>query len=411
MSKPLQVSFLPGWIRWCDFFQVEKFMKKSIVVCISDLEEAARRRLPKVVFDYLCGGAEDEQTLRRNRDAFASWQLRSRVLTGHSKPDISIELFGEKLQTPFIVGPTGLNGLHWRSADLMLARAASNAGTIFTASTASNSSLEDIASCSPGPKWFQLYPWGDRAVVGRLIDRAKAAQYKLMVVTVDSLIAGKRERDLRNIFSHEVRLSAKVVLDGLTHPDWLITTWIAGGGMPRFENVAEFVGPSATATDLAEFTRSQRNPSLKWDDILWIKERWGGTLLVKGINSAEDVKCALEIGLDGIIVSNHGGRQLDSAPATLDILPEIIAAAGEAMPVLIDSGFRRGTDIVKALALGARAVLLGRATLYGVASAGEMGAFQALNILRVEVEKTLALMGCENIEALHPGMLRRNSEA
>lgn len=386
-------------------------MKRCNAINIADLEDAARRRLPKVVFDYLNGGAEDEQTLRRNREAFSFWQLRSRVLTGHPKPDISVELFGDNLQTPFIVGPTGLNGLHWRDADLMLARAASKSGTVFTCSTASNTSLEDVARCSPGPKWFQLYPWGDRSVVGRLIDRAKAAKYKVMLVTVDSMTAGKRERDLRNNFSHEVRMSTRVLIDGLMHPHWLFNTWISGGGMPRFENVAEFVGPSATATELAEFTRSQRNPSLSWDDILWIKERWGGPLLVKGIGSSEDMRYAREVGLAGVVVSNHGGRQLDSAPGALEVLVEIADAAEGTMPILIDGGFRRGTDIVKALALGATAVLLGRATLYGVASAGEAGAMHALTILRAEVERTIALMGCENLATLGRSCLRPSGRA
>ncbi len=290
---------------------------------------------------------------------------------------------------------------------MALAQAAKRAQTVHTVSTASTNSLEDIAKVSSGPKWFQLYPWGDRAVVGRLIDRAKAAGYTVLMVTVDSLVAGKRERDARNKFSHEVHLTPSVIWDGITHPDWLIKTWFAGGGMPRIENVAEFVGPGSNASQLAEFTRSQRNAGLNWDDIAWMKDRWGGPFLVKGIACAEDVPLARKAGADGVVVSNHGGRQLDGAPATLDVLQEVVQASGDNFPVLIDGGFRRGSDIIKALALGAKAVLLGRATLYGLAAGGEPGVAKALSILQSELDRSLALLGCESVQALNSNWVRR----
>ncbi|MBI2726313.1 MAG: alpha-hydroxy-acid oxidizing protein [Polaromonas sp.] len=379
----------------------------SSAVSIADLESMARRRLPKVIFDYLYGGAEDEITLSANLDAFKQWQFKPRLVTGHVSRNLSVDLFGDRLSLPFLIGPTGLNGLHWKGADLALAQAAKQAQTVHTVSTASTNSLEDIAKVSSGPKWFQLYPWGDRAVVGRLIDRAKAAGYTVMMVTVDSLVAGKRERDARNKFSHEVHLTPRVIWDGITHPDWLIKTWFAGGGMPRIENVAEFVGPGSNASQLAEFTRSQRNAGLNWDDIAWMKDRWGGPFLVKGIACAEDVPLAKKAGADGVVVSNHGGRQLDGAPATLDVLQEVVQASGDNFPVLIDGGFRRGSDIIKALALGAKAILLGRATLYGLAAGGEPGVAKALSILQSELDRSLALLGCESVQALNSSWVRR----
>lgn len=382
-------------------------MDISSAVSIADLELMARRRLPKVIFDYLYGGAEDEITLSANLDAFKQWQFKPRLVTGHVSRNLSVDLFGDRLSLPFLIGPTGLNGLHWKGADLALAQAAKHAQTVHTVSTASTNSLEDIAKVSSGPKWFQLYPWGDRAVVGRLIDRAKAAGYTVMMVTVDSLVAGKRERDARNKFSHEVNLTPRVIWDGITHPDWLIKTWFAGGGMPRIENVAEFVGPGSHASQLAEFTRSQRNAGLNWDDIAWMKDRWGGPFLVKGIACAEDVPLAKKAGADGVVVSNHGGRQLDGAPATLDVLQEVVQASGDNFPVLIDGGFRRGSDIIKALALGAKAILLGRATLYGLAAGGEPGVAKALSILQSELDRSLALLGCESVQALNSSWVRR----
>ncbi len=364
---------------------------------IDDLARLARRRLPGVVFDYLDGGAEDEVTLRANREAFEGYRFRPRVLTGNAERDLSITLFGERLALPFMVGPTGLNGIHWVDADLALARAAAEAGTVFTLSTPANNSIEQIAKATRGPKWFQLYPWGDRNLSARLIARAREAGYKVLVVTVDSLVAGKRERDARNKFSHELRFTPAVMLDGLMHPRWLAGVWLRRG-MPRFENIAEFAAPGANASALAQFTRSQRNAGLAWSDIAWIKQQWGGPMLVKGVLSIGDLQRAAGAGADGIVISNHGGRQLDGAVATIDVLPEIVAAAGKDMAVLIDGGFRRGSDVVKAFALGASGVLLGRATLYGVAAGGQPGAAKAIAILRDEVDRVLALLGCRSMK-------------
>jgi (S)-mandelate dehydrogenase len=380
-------------------------MRPSSAINIADLRDLARRRLPRVVFDYLDGGAEDEATLAWNREAFGRWALVPRVLPGAASIDLSVELFGERLALPLIVGPTGLNGIFWPRADVLLARAAGAAGAAFILSTASNSSLEQVAAAGPGVRWFQLYAWGERSLWARLLERAAAAGYRALVVTVDTLALGKRERDLRNDFAHEVRYTARVVLDGLRHPRWLVGTWLRGG-VPRFENWAEFAPKGASARELTTLVRARRSPDLSWDDLAWLRELWRGPFLIKGVLAAEDAKRAADMGADGVVVSNHGGRQLDAAIATLDALVPIVDAAGDRLVVILDGGVRRGGDVLKALALGARAVLLGRAPLYGVAAGGEPGAARALAILRDEMERAMLLMGCRHVAALSRAHVR-----
>ncbi len=380
-------------------------MRPSTAINIADLRGLARRRLPRVVWDYLDGGAEDEMTLDWNREAFRRWAFVPRVLPGTGSVDLSVDLFGERLALPLIVGPTGLNGIFWRRADILLARAAAEAGAAFTLSSASNSSLEDVAAAAEGVKWFQLYPWGERRLSQRLIERAAAAGYRALVVTVDTLTIGKRERDLRNHFTHEVHYTPKVVLDGLRHPRWLVGVWLRGG-VPRFENIVEFAPKNAGARELTAFVRARRDLTLSWDDLAWLRGRWTGPFLIKGVLSVEDAKRAADMGADGVIVSNHGGRQLDGAIASLDALVPIVNAASDRLVVIVDGGVRRGADVVKALGLGARAVLLGRAPLYGVAAAGEQGVARALTILREEMERVMFFIGCPGVAALSRSSLR-----
>ena len=370
----------------------------TTAINIEDLREQARRRLPRVVFDYLDGGAEAEVTLRRNRSSFTDIVLTPRILKGGSV-DLTLELFGETYSKPFFIGPTGLNGLYWPQGDLHLAAAAERSGVGFTVSTASNTTLEEIAGKSKGPLWFQLYPWGQGAFAEALIDRAQASGYSALVLTVDSLVGGKRERDLRHGFAHEIRIGPRTVLDGLLHPAWLSSVWL-GPHRPRLENLLDFVGNSASDRELAEFTRSQRNPEFSWGDVRRIREKWKGPLLIKGIMCPEDAIDAQRAGVDGVIVSNHGGRQLDGAPATIDVLADIIAALDRKFPVLLDGGIRRGSDIVKALTLGAKGVLLGRAPLYGLAAQGEAGVSRALSILEDEMTRTMTFVGARSVSAV-----------
>ena len=380
-------------------------MRVADAINIADLRAMARRRLPRVVFDYVDSGAEDEVTLAQNRAAFLRYAFVPRILSGAATCDLSVTLFGQSLEVPWIVGPTGLNGLLWPGADLALARAAERAGAVYVHPTAANVALERFAQTTGGIRWFQLYPWGERRVWARLIERAQAAGYRALIVTIDSLLAGNRERDRRNRFAHHVRYTPRIVLDGLLHPGWLAGTWLRSG-MPRFENIVEFAGPGASARELADYVRTMRNPDFSWDDLGWLRSQWRGPFLVKGVLAAEDARHAVDLGAEGVVVSNHGGRQLDGAIATLDALPPIVAAVGDAATVVVDGGFRRGSDVVKALALGAKAVILGRAPLYGVAAAGEAGVDRALEILRDETHRVLALLGCPNLQSLSRACLR-----
>jgi (S)-mandelate dehydrogenase len=375
---------------------------------IEDLRRAARARLPNVVFEYLDGGAEDEVTIAANREAFQRYTLVPRITAGIRKPDLSVQLFGERLGRPFVVGPTGLNGIFWRGADSALARAAGSAQCGFVLATAANESIEQVGAQASGIKWFQLYPWGGPPEWKRLLERARSANFSALVVTVDSLLPGNRERDRRNQFAHDVKITPKTVLDGLLHPRWLCSVYLSG--LPRFENLTEFVGPGATVHDLAAWTRKARNPAISWDDLVLLRRMWDRNFLVKGVLAQEDALRAIQIGADGIVVSNHGGRQLDGAITTLDALPPIMDVAGERLTVLVDSGFRRGTDAVKALALGARAIILGRAPLYGVAAAGEAGARRALDILAEETGRAMHLLGCPSVAELSPRFLHTPGE-
>lgn len=374
---------------------------------IDDLKAAARRRLPRVLWDYLEGGAEEEHTLRANRLAFDRYAFAPRAATGEGAQDLTIELYGHRLAAPFLVGPTGLNGIFIPDGDLHLAKACDDAGIGMALATASTNSIEDVAAASTRGtfRMFQLYPWGGADLHAHLVERAAAAGFHAVIVTVDSLFPGNRLRDRRNGFAHSLRMSPRVVVDGLLHPQWLASTWLPRG-MPRLENIAPLLPPGASAYELADFTRRQRNTYYCWDDIARLRRTWNGPLIVKGLLSPADARRARREGLDGIIVSNHGGRALDGAPATLDVLPAMLQAAGD-MPVMIDSGFRRGSDIVKALALGARCVLLGRATLYGLAAGGHAGVARALHILTEETERVLALLGVGSVTALRPEHVRR----
>ena len=366
---------------------------------IDDLRTLARRRLPRVIFDYLERGSEDEYTYHRNRAAFGRFALVPKIVSGHKTRDLSVTLFGDRLESPWIIGPTGLNGIFWRDADVALARAAARVGAVFTLGTAASTRIETLAPASAGVKWFQLYPWSDRKLWGRLMQRAKEAGFRALVVTVDTVMPGNREHDRRNHFAHTVRYTPKVILDGLLHPRWLAGVWL-NGPKPRTENVVEFVGPDPSPAELAAFSRRARNADLSWADLEWMRANWDGPFLVKGVMHAADARRAANMGCDGIVVSNHGGRQLDYAISTIEALPPIVDAVGHRMTVIVDGGFRRGADAVKALALGARAVLLGRAPLYGLSAAGEAGADRALAILNDETARVLALIGCGSVREL-----------
>jgi isopentenyl diphosphate isomerase/L-lactate dehydrogenase-like FMN-dependent dehydrogenase len=373
---------------------------------IADLRRVARRRLPRLVRDYVEGGVEDEAGVARNRLAFAALGLVPRYLVDVSARDRRATLFGRAYAAPFGLAPVGLANLSRPGADAMMARAAAAADVPMVLSTAATTRLEEIAAAAPGHAWFQLYAPRDRRIAEDLVRRARAAGMNALVVTVDVPVPAKRERDARNGFALPLRLSPATLADMALHPAWALA--MARHGQPRFENLAPYAPPRASAQSLAAFMASQISPALAWADLAWIRAAWGDRpLIVKGILAVDDARRAVEAGADGIVVSNHGGRQLDSAPAPIEMLPEIAAAVGAETVVMLDGGIRRGADIVKALALGARFCFVGRAALYGVAAFGEAGVARAIAILADEIDRCLGQIGAPSLAALGPGFVRR----
>ncbi len=370
----------------------------------------AHRRLPGFVLEYLEAGGEDEATLSRNIAALAEWRFLHRSLVDVSRRDVSTGLFGRKMAIPVIVAPTGLNGLFWPHADLRLAEAAAAAGVPFAQSTMSNDGMSRVARVPGLRYWWQLYVFGPPEVRETLIERARNAGCEALIVTVDAQIYGNREWHKRTT-SDPKSLTWSSKLDALMHPRWL-SAGILTHGMPRFENVIQFVPKGRRGFfDSAHWIRSQMDRALSWDTLARIRDRWDRKLIIKGLLSVDDVVRAAEIGADAVVISNHGGRQLDWAVAPLDLLPSARQAVGDRITILVDGGMRRGTDVIKAVALGADAVLAGRAVLYGVAAAGKEGAQRALGILQEEIVRDLGLLGVPSMAELSPRLLVRSGSS
>jgi L-lactate dehydrogenase (cytochrome) len=380
------------------------------LVSIDDFRRAARSRLPRTVFDFVDGGAADEVTLRRNRSVFRELSFRPRVLVGVGQRDQSTTVLGQRIETPVIVSPTGMAGICWPYGEIVAARAAARAGTIYTLSTHSSCSIEEVAAAAPGALWFQLYVWQNRDLTRSFVERARAAGYRALVLTVDVPVISKRERDIRNGFTIPPRITASNVVDTIWRVGWL--RGVMRGPKLTLKNLVGAPGaPSTDIVTLGGVANRQVDPSVNWADLDWFRSLWPGPLLLKGIMSVEDARRAVEHGVEGIIVSNHGGRQLDYAPAALEILPEIADAVGGRLEVLLDGGVRRGSDVLKAIALGARAVMVGRPYLYGLARAGQAGVEQALGILKTELDRTMALVGVRSLAEADRSILRSSSGA
>ena len=374
---------------------------------IAHLREIARRRVPHFVFEYVEGGAEDEITLRTNRSAFESYRFVPQTLVDTSARHQSTSLFGREIKAPLVIAPTGMNGILHADGDVALARAAASAGIPFCLSTVSTTKLERVATDAGGRLWMQLYVMRNRKVAENIISRAHAAGYEALVFTTDANVFGYREWDRRN-YARPGRPTLRNLLDMLRHPSWMRDV-ILRNGVPRFENFAEFLPPGgASAVGGSTIIPTLFGPTITWDDIAWLRSLWDRKLIIKGVLSTADAERAAALGCDGIVLTNHGGRQLDSCVAPIDMVAEIAAAVGQRMTIIVDSGFRRGTDVAKALALGADAVMLGRATLYGLAAGGEAGAAKALEILTAEIDRVLGQLGCRSIEELGPHLLRRS---
>ncbi len=368
---------------------------------IDDLARAARRRLPRVAFDFIEGGADGELTLRANLEAFQRRTLVPRWLVDVGSRDTSTTLFGDVFALPLLIAPTGMARVAGPGGDVAGARAAGSAGAGFVLSTMSSHSIEEVAAEASGHLWFQLYLWRQRDVVERLVGRAAAASYRALMVTIDVPVVGNRLRDVRNGFVFPPRLRRRTAWDMLRHPRWL-------AGMPSamtFANIREPSGGAKAMEHMRLMRSLLENPSADWDDLRWLRELWNGPLLVKGVLCPEDARLAVECGANGIVVSNHGGRQLDGTMASLDALEAVVAAVPDTVTVLLDGGVRRGTDILKALALGARACLIGRPWLYGLAVGGEDGVALTIEILRREFDRALALTGRTSAAAVDRSVL------
>jgi len=367
------------------------------VINIEDLRRAAKRRLPRVVFDYIDGGAEAEQTLRANCRAFETVTLRPRCAVATPACDLRTTVIGTPLSMPLILAPVGSSRLIYPRGEEAAARAASRAGIIYALSTLSGCRLEDVAVASSGAVWYQLYLVGGRACAVAAMERARGAGFSGLVVTIDTAVAGLRERDVRNgakeMLTGKLRPMLPFVSQLLTKPRWL-AAFLADGGLMKFANV---VIPGQGPMLYADVTAALEQAVVTWEDLRWIRDAWSGPIIIKGVHTGEDARRATDAGADALVVSNHGGRQLDGVAPTLQMLPEVLAAVGDRIEVLLDGGVRRGSDIVKALCLGARAVLVGRAYAYGLGAAGEVGVARAIEILRADLIRTLKLLGCGSV--------------
>lgn len=371
----------------------------SDAITIEDLRRLAKRRLPRVVFDYIDGGAEAEITMRRNIAAFQDLGFRPRSAVANAPCNLRTTILGTEFDLPFLLAPLGSSRMFYPRGECAAARAAGEAGTGYVLSTLSGCPLEEVKASTRGRAWYQLYLVGGRTVATAAIARARAAGFEALVVTIDTSVAGMRERDVRN--------GAKELSTGrpfaalpyswqiLSRPHWFLD-FLRDGGMMHFPNVMLERGPMP----YGDAASALRESSVSWNDLAWIKAAWGGPIVVKGVQSSEDARMAVECGASALVVSNHGGRQLDGVPASLDILPEVLDAVGDRVEVLLDGGIRRGSDIVKALSLGARGVLIGRAYAYGLAAGGGAGVGKAIDILRTDIVRTLNLLGCHDVGEL-----------
>ncbi len=369
------------------------------VLNIEDLRRVARRRMPRVVFDYIDGGAERERTLNENCRAYEDVLFRPRSAVATRQVDLRTTVLGTTIDLPFMLAPVGSSRLFWPRGEEEAARAAGAAGTGYILSTLSGCRLEDVRAATTGPAWYQLYLVGGRDVALSAIARARAAGYRALVVTIDTPVAGLRERDFRNGIKEILARRPLQILpylpQMLSKPRWLMG-YFGDGGLMKFPNIVLPDGPMAYADVGAALEASM----VSWDDFPWIREAWGGPIVVKGAHTADDARRAVDVGAAAVVVSNHGARQLDGVAPTVRVLPEVVAAVGHQVEVLLDGGIRSGGDAVKALCLGARAVLIGRAYAYGLGAAGGAGVARTIDILRTDIVRTLKLLGCASVRAL-----------
>ncbi len=371
---------------------------------VADLRRIARRRLPGGVFDYIDGGAEDERTMSANEAAFAAVSFRPRVLRGIDHVDIGSSILGQPVAYPLALAPTGFTRIADPQGELAVARAAARTGLPYTLSTLSTRSIEEVRAVSDGRLWFQVYAWRDRGLVKDMIDRAAASRYEALVLTVDTAVLGRRERDVRRGFSLPPKIGLGTILDGAIHPGWTLA--FVRSEPIQFANVrGRDVGDGASPVTLSDYVNTQFDPALSWDDIDWLRSVWDGPIIVKGIQTVDDARIAADNGVDAIALSNHGGRQLDGAPATFDLVAPVADAVGGRTEIICDGGVRRGSDILKAVAAGATACMAGRAYLYALGAAGERGVDRVLGWFAADLRRTMTLVGASSISEVDRSLL------
>lgn len=373
---------------------------------VADLRRIAKRRLPGGVFDYIDGAAEDERTLAANEAAFAAVTYRPRVLQGLQEVTTASTILGKPLAYPLVLAPTGFTRIADPQGELAVARAAARANLPYTLSTLSTRSIEEVRSVSDGRLWFQVYAWRDRGLVEEMIQRAASARYEALVLTVDTAVFGRRERDVRRGFSLPPTIGPRTLLDGAIHPSWTLA--FLRNEPIRFSNViGRDVGDGASPVTLSDYINTQFDPALSWNDVDWLRSVWDGPIVLKGIQRVEDAVQAADLGVEAIALSNHGGRQLDGAPATFDLVAPVADAVGGRTEVICDGGIRRGSDILKAVAAGASAAMAGRAYLYGLGAAGERGVERVLEWFRADLVRTMSLLGVSTTSQLDRDLLER----
>ena len=378
-------------------------MSLKSITCIEDLRALARRRVPKAFFDYADGGSYTESTLRANRADLEAIRLRQRVMVDVSKRSLETSILGETAAAPIILAPVGLTGMQHGDGEILAAQAAEAAGIPYTLSTMSICSIEDVAAATAKPFWFQLYVIRDRGFTKDILARAQAAKCSALVLTVDLQVLGQRHRDLKNGMTVPPEIRLNNIIDMATKPAWALS--ILRGKRKTFGNLAGHVKGMDDVTSLAEWTNSQFDPALNWNDVAWIKSHWPGKLIIKGILDVEDARIVADLGADALVVSNHGGRQLDGASSSISALPKIADAVGSRIEIMMDGGVRTGADIMRALALGARSCMIGRAYAWGLGAGGKAGVAKTIDILKKELDITMALTGVSRTADIGPQVL------
>jgi L-lactate dehydrogenase (cytochrome) len=376
-----------------------------VVTNVEDLRDLARRRVAKAVFDYVDRGSYDEATLRANRADLDALHFRQRVAINVDQRTTRSTMAGQEVAMPVAIAPVGLSGLNWADGEMLGARAAEKFGIPFTLSTMSICSIEDVASAVSKPFWYQLYVFRDRGFAASLIERAKAARCSALMLTLDLQIQGQRHMDLKNGLTVPPRLTPATILDVMTKPGWVLN--VLSGRRKSFGNLEGQLKNANTLKTLGEWIAGQFDPTLSWKDVEWVKKLWGGKLILKGILDVEDAKIAVSTGADAIVVSNHGGRQLDGTVSSISALREVVQAVGGRTEIWLDGGIRSGQDVLRALALGARGTMIGKAFAYGLGAMGEAGVTKVLEILQKELDVTMALCGLRDVKDASPAILRR----